>query len=108
MSMPQINNSGITQCEAIADIIESIALMEAGLCHILNAEGEKIQAAIGTLTEGHDALAQNTQELLDLNSSVLNLISSITLLEDILEKKLSLALSVNCPSTISSNVSKTT
>lgn len=34
-------------CEAICEVLESIALTEAALAHILNAEGEKLEALTG-------------------------------------------------------------
>lgn len=43
MGMPVIIPSGTSRCQAITDIIESIALEQAALAHILNAEGEKLQ-----------------------------------------------------------------
>lgn len=66
------------QCEC--DVIESIALQEAALAHILNAEGEKIQKAVKT--------AKNVCELLAVNSSVIETINSITRLELTLISKL--------------------
>lgn len=48
MSMPQIPEEKYrpTLCEAIIDIIKSIALEETALSHIMNAEGERTQALI--------------------------------------------------------------
>ena len=42
MSMPVISMhcNPITMCQAVTDLIESIALEETALSHILNAEGE--------------------------------------------------------------------
>lgn len=97
MSMPVITPSNTTKCEAIADLLESVALMEAALSHILNAEGEKIQAAIGTLPGSTGAIAQTTSELLQINESVDSMVTSVTLLEGLLQKKLNQALSVDCP-----------
>lgn len=66
---------------AINDIIESVALMQTGISHILNAEGEKIQKALQL-----PALTQ--QQLLDINQSVTSMVNSITALENILVGKL--------------------
>lgn len=81
--MPIITTSDITLENAIADIIESIALEQAGLSHILNAEGEKIQAVIAKD-------ATTTSELLKVNESVKATIDAITKLEIILQGKLEL------------------
>lgn len=43
MGMPIIQSSNATRQQAITDIIESVALEQAALAHILNAEGKKIQ-----------------------------------------------------------------
>ena len=82
MSMPIIKPSGIKRCESVTDIIESVALQQTGLSHILNAEGEKIQAALKT--------AKTTDELLKVNDSVKSMVYSITRLETILQGKLEL------------------
>ncbi|MEG0618548.1 MAG: hypothetical protein RR557_04490 [Bacilli bacterium] len=82
MSMPIITPSGVTKCQAITDIIESVALEQTGLSHILNAEGEKLQKAIPRAT--------TKDELIEVNRSVENMINSITRIETILTGKLEL------------------
>lgn len=71
-------NNGFNQ--QLIDISESIAYEEAALAHILNAEGEKIQKML--------TMATTTDELLNANRSVKSLVTSTTLLEGILNKKL--------------------
>lgn len=75
--------------------------METALSHILNAEGEKIQKAVGTLNSGygkpHPGLACSTEELICIDKSVEEVIRAITILESILQKKLNDALKEKCP-----------
>jgi len=101
MSMPKISKSGVGKCDAVNDVIESVALMETALSHILNAEGEKIQKAVGTLNSGYGkpqpGLACSTEELVCIHESVENVIRAITILESLLQKKLNDALKENCP-----------
>ena len=61
MGMPIITPGTGTREQALTDIIESIALQEAALAHILNAEGEKMQTII-CMKE------ISTKELFELNS----------------------------------------
>lgn len=68
---------------AIIDLIESVALQETALSHILNAEGEKIQAMLKI-----DGITY--EELLLLNKKATKLVSSITNLEIIFQSKLNL------------------
>ncbi|MEG0994510.1 MAG: hypothetical protein RSE91_00870 [Bacilli bacterium] len=92
MSMPVIVPSTVKKCEAVTDIIESIALEQTALSHILNAEGEKIQAAV--------ALSTTNEELLKVNKSVQTMVNSVTRLETILQAKLELfsdCLCADCP-----------
>ena len=74
--------------QAISDVIESVALQETALSHILNAEGEKIQAmaAINGVT---------AEELLALNKTASKLIESIIRLESVLQAKLDKIISKN-------------
>lgn len=46
MSMPKIECPDIDKCAAATSLLQSIALEEAAIAHILNAEGEKLQKAI--------------------------------------------------------------
>lgn len=62
------------------EVIHSIALEEAGIAHILNAEGEKLQKAV--------ASDISIEELLMVNESVRKTITQITLLEGQLYSKL--------------------
>ena len=67
--------------QAITDLIESVALQETALSHILNAEGEKMQAMI--------SMPEITpQHLLALNNSVQKMLGSMTRLEIMLQTKL--------------------
>lgn len=69
--------------QAITDIIESVALEQAALAHILNAEGEKLQRIIGE--EEISPLL-----LLEANRSVRSTTGAVALLESILAGKLNL------------------
>ena len=46
MGMPIITCCDIDKCCATSSLLQSIALEEAVLAHILNAEGEKLQKAL--------------------------------------------------------------
>lgn len=72
--------------QQINDLIESVALEEAALAAIANAEGAKIQKAVslGNISE---------QELLCINKSVNDMLESLSILEQILKQKLGV---VNC------------
>ncbi len=83
MSMPVItmSNNPVTMCQAVTDLIESIALEEVALSHILNAEGEKIQAALAM--EDMDMC-----KLLEINDSVTAMVQAVANLELVLKDKL--------------------
>ena len=83
MGMPVISPSQTTRCQAITDIIESVALEQAALSHILNAEGEKLQRVVSLETV-------EPSQLLEFNESVEEMIRTITQLETALQAKLEL------------------
>ncbi|MEG2813874.1 MAG: CshA/CshB family fibrillar adhesin-related protein [Oscillospiraceae bacterium] len=70
-----------TMQQAVADLIESVALQQAGLAHILNAEGEKIQAMLAVKNV-------TSSDLLAVNKSVKNTTNSIAKLEMVMLSKL--------------------
>ncbi|MEG2460643.1 MAG: hypothetical protein RSB87_05960 [Clostridia bacterium] len=63
------------------DIATSVALEQTALSHILNAEGEKIQAMLAIP-------AVTADNLLAVNESVNKMVDSTTLLESVLQQKL--------------------
>lgn len=83
MSMPVIAmpNNPVSIGQAVSDLLESIALEETGLSHILNAEGEKIQAAIAYCNG-------DICKLLEVNDSVTGLLQAVANLELVLKDKL--------------------
>lgn len=88
MGMPVITHSTTDRRQAITDMIESVALQQTALAHILNAEGEKLQRAIGNKELSHE-------RLLATNKSVESMVGAITRLEMVLQSKL--ALFEECP-----------
>ncbi|MGL4760931.1 MAG: hypothetical protein ACRC6T_01625 [Sarcina sp.] len=90
MSMPVItvNPNPITLAQAKADLIESIALEETGLSHIINAEGEKIQAALAMATTSGTT---DATQILAVNASVQETLKVISKIEILLQYKLELA-----------------
>lgn len=73
-----------TQDQAITDLLESIALEEAGLAHIINAEGEKIQAIKSGMEDGK----YSTNEVICLQKSVADMIKTVIKKEMLLQFKL--------------------
>ena len=82
MSMPKIECAHIDKCCAASSLLQSIALEETAISHILNAEGEKLQKEV--------ALSCNQNDLLEINKSVMDMIEKITNLEIVLKSKLDL------------------
>lgn len=83
MSMPIIAapQNPISIQQAVTDLIESIALEETALSHILNAEGEKLQWIIAM----QDA---DFCKIIETNESVVNMVGAVGDLELILKEKL--------------------
>lgn len=95
MTFPEIPEGTVCKKQAAADIMESIALIEAAISHIVNAEGEKIQAVVGT-GENSKVVACSIKELLDTNDSVESILNSVITLESILQKKLTIVCTKCC------------
>ena len=83
MGMPVIIPGTGTRDQAITDLIQSVALQETALSHMMNAEGEKMQAIV--------AMPDVTQEqLMELNDSVSKFLNTVTRLEMMFQSKLEL------------------
>lgn len=83
MSMPKIECTNIDKCCAASSLVQSIALEETAISHILNAEGEKIQKVLSL----HNC---DCKDILEVNKSVQDTVDKITSLEIILKAKLDL------------------
>lgn len=73
----------VARSQAVSDLFESVALQQAALSHILNAEGEKLQKIFS-----FEEISPDT--VLQANKSVEGMIHSIANLETVLEQKLAL------------------
>lgn len=89
MGMPIIKPGTITREESVGNIIESIAMEEKAIAHILNAENEKLQAVI-------DMPDATVQELLAINRSVKMSVDAAIQLENMLKTKLNLFSNLIC------------
>lgn len=81
---PQIS---LTRDQAINLLLASIAMEELGLAHIINAEGEKIQYALGTL-HSNSCPRFSLREILAVNSSAQEMLETVFKEEMLLESKL--------------------
>lgn len=76
----------VTRYDATNLLLASIAMEELGLAHILNAEGEKIQFALGTLDDATDPASLD--DILRVNDSVKEMLELSMKKEFFLESKL--------------------
>jgi hypothetical protein len=88
--MPAIDLDEIEPRDALAAIMASIALQEAAVAHVLNAEGEKIQAVVG-LT------GASLADLQGINDSVGGLVDSVSSLAGEMQRKLRTAMEALYP-----------
>lgn len=88
MSMPQIPEEKHRPClkETVIDLLESIALEEIALSHLVNAEAEKIQAFLHTIKESHSC--HKGDDFIKFNESIGKIIDTVIMKEWILLKKL--------------------
>lgn len=91
MSMPNIPDFNgvinIKREDAINILIESIAMEELSIAHILNAEGEKLQYVLGTL-EGKDPGDVTLCDIMAVNKSIQKTLKDVIKTEMLLELKL--------------------
>ena len=74
MSMPYIKSSNTRRSQAVTDVIESIALEECAISHILNAEGEELQRV---LTFPNLCV----EDVVCVNNSIIDVIKNVACLE---------------------------
>ena len=84
MSMPVIKCTPVDESCALTAVIQSIALEEAALAHILNAEGEKIQKAV--------ACGNSISELISINETVVATLQAIAAIDEALKDKAEIAI----------------
>jgi hypothetical protein len=78
MAFPEIPPKSVD--ESVADLIQSIALEEAALAHILNAEGEKLQKIV--------ALTEDPEDLLRFQKGLATVLQAVIKTEMLLQFKL--------------------
>ncbi|MCL1914931.1 MAG: GEVED domain-containing protein [Eubacteriaceae bacterium] len=90
----RIGNAPMSLNDTIAQIISSIAFEELALSHILNAQGEKLQYVLGTLNPANGLQDYPTIETIkELNGSVREMVSTVSMSQMFLLGKLNLAVS---------------
>ncbi|MGD2433620.1 BclA C-terminal domain-containing protein [Bacillus velezensis] len=91
MSQPNLPNITpvvtLSRDDTINLLLSSIAMEELGMAHILNAEGEKIQYALGTIP-GLTGPPSSIADILNLNESVRDTLDSLMKQELLLGSKL--------------------
>lgn len=90
MGVPQIPRR--TLREALTDVIESIALEEAAMAHLINAEAEKAQFIAHNMSSLLDD--GTLDDILQVQKSISRLLDQVIRKQDILLEKLRLALEV--------------
>ena len=87
-TIPRITPSiSINRTQVINMLLASVALEEIGLAHIINAEGEKLQAVLGTLP-GLSITATSISGLLSVNREVRRSLQTVLKNQMLLEFKL--------------------
>lgn len=74
MGLPVIKPENITRCEAVTDVLQSVAMIQKALSHILNAEAEKI----AKILEDEDV---SSDDILAVNKSVNSVVQSASMLQ---------------------------
>ena len=93
MSMPQFPDlPGMNMENSIAHVVSSVAMEELALSHIINAEGEKLQYVLGTLHDTPMCPPATIEEVLQVNESVKDMLSTLTMNQMFLFAKFSAAM----------------
>lgn len=91
MSMPNIPNLNpqisVNRDDAVNIILSSIGMEELSLAHILNAEAEKIQFALGTL-ETADGQASSMTDILETNKLASKMVRNVIKKQMLLSMKM--------------------
>ncbi|WP_020620713.1 collagen-like triple helix repeat-containing protein [Paenibacillus daejeonensis] len=94
MSNPNLPNItptiSLSRDDVVNLLFSSIAMEELGLAHIINAEGEKIQYALGTLA-GVSGPAATLNQILQVNQSAQSMLDTVFRQEMMLDSKLKTA-----------------
>ena len=95
MSMPQIPEEKHRPClkETVIDLLESIALEEIALSHLVNAEAEKTQTFVCMAKDKHSC--HKEKDFLEFNESIRRIIDTVIMKEWILLKKLENVLQID-------------
>ncbi|WP_318527535.1 collagen-like domain-containing protein [Shouchella tritolerans] len=92
MSLPNLPNISptiqLTRDDVVNLLLASIAMEEMGLSHIINAEGEKIQYALGTLQGVTGPTGVTLQDLLNVNQSTQSMLETVFKQEMMLDSKM--------------------
>lgn len=92
MSFPNIPDIkptvSIDRDNAVDLLLASVAFEELGLAHIINAEAEKIQYAVGTLPERRPAVPATIAQILAVNRSAVETLRGVIKNEMLLTFKL--------------------
>ncbi|MFE4427359.1 hypothetical protein ACFRH9_09695, partial [Peribacillus butanolivorans] len=120
MTFPNTPPEGINPIEGLDSVqialllLASIAFEELGLAHVINAEAEKLQGAIGTLVDSNDELvnplirAGSLAELLAANREAEKMLRTIIKKEMLLQFKFENILEFLSTSTSTSTSTTTT
>lgn len=96
MSMPQIPEGKYRPSleETVIDLLESIALEEIAISHLMNAEAEKIQALVSKLC--HDNRHSFVNDIIACNKGTCKIVDTVIIKEWLLLKKLETILEIDC------------
>ncbi|MEN6462998.1 MAG: hypothetical protein ABFC94_16725 [Syntrophomonas sp.] len=88
-TIPQISPTiSLDRNQVVNLLLASVAFEELGLAHVVNTEGEKLQAALGTLPGITSVRATNLLGLLSVNRDVRRTLQTVLMKEMLLEFKL--------------------